>query len=43
VRKADAASAGTPSCGAGTMEHADAERVFELNHALGEEMRRRYF
>jgi hypothetical protein len=32
----------TPSCGAGTMEPGDAERVFELNHALGQEMRRRH-
>ncbi len=32
----------TPSCGAGTMPPGDAERVFELNHALGLEMRRRY-
>ena len=32
----------TPSCGAGTMQPDDAERVFELNQALGEEMRRRF-
>ena len=32
----------TPSCGAGPMQSDDAERVFELNQAVGEEMRRRF-
>ncbi len=32
----------TPSCGAGTLQPEDAERVFELNQALGVEMRKRF-
>lgn len=32
----------TPSCGAGSMAPADAEKVFELTQALSVEMRRRY-
>ena len=32
----------TPSCGTGSMEPADAEKVFEMNQALSEAMREKY-